>query len=61
MIRVSNAAFQPISARDVALAMVDAVLAGPSNATTEIAGLERRPMNSVIESYLRAVGTTARS
>jgi uncharacterized protein YbjT (DUF2867 family) len=55
-IRVSNAAFQPIAADDVASAMVNAVLAGPSDSIAEIAGPERRPLNAVIENYLRAVG-----
>jgi uncharacterized protein YbjT (DUF2867 family) len=43
-VRVPAAAFQPIATADVALALVDTVLAGPGPEVVEVAGPERMPM-----------------
>src|SRR5262249_52182349 len=42
-VRLSNAAFQPMAADDVARAVTDAALGSPVNGTIEIAGPERAP------------------
>jgi uncharacterized protein YbjT (DUF2867 family) len=53
-VRVSNASFQPIAADDVAKAVADAALGSPADATIEIAGPERLPMNEMVARYLKA-------
>src|SRR5215470_8317360 len=53
-VRVSNAAYQPIAADDVANAVADAALGAPINGIIEIAGPERLPMSEIVARYLKA-------
>src|SRR6185369_13710408 len=53
-VRVSDRAFQPIAADDVAKTVADSALRSPVNGTIEIAGPERLPMNEMIARYLKA-------
>ena len=55
-VRLSNAAFQPMAADDVARAVTDAALGSPVNGTIEIAGPERAPMSEMVARYLKATG-----
>lgn len=54
VVRVSNAAFQPIAADDVAGAVAEVALAAPLNDTIEIAGPERLPLSAQVARYLEA-------
>lgn len=54
VVRLSNGAFQPIAAEDVAGAVAKAALAAPLNNTIEIAGPERSSMSEFVARYLKA-------
>jgi len=54
VVRLSNAAFQPIAADDVAQVMAEVALATPINDTIEIAGPERLPLSEQVARYLKA-------
>ena len=51
---LSPALFQPIAADDVADAVADVAVGPPHNATIEIAGPERVPIDELVGRYLRA-------
>jgi len=55
-VRLSNAAFQPMAADDVARAVANAALGSPVNGTIEIAGPERAPLSEMVARYLKATG-----
>jgi len=52
---LSPALVQPIAADDVADSLVDAALRAPLNATVEIAGPERMPLDEFVSRYLRVM------
>ncbi len=52
VVRLSPAAMQPIASRDVAKALVEAVLAEPLNGVVEIAGPERAPFAEFVSTWL---------
>lgn len=54
-VNVSSAAFQPVAADEVALAMADATLATPINGVIEMAGPERMPISDAVPRYLAAI------
>jgi uncharacterized protein YbjT (DUF2867 family) len=54
VIRLSSALFQPIASDDVAAALADLALGAPLNATVEVAGPERRPMDKFARTYMAA-------
>ena len=51
-IRLSPAAFQPISSEDVADAMHDAAIAAPINGMIETAGPDRMPLTEFVQMFL---------
>lgn len=51
-VHVSSAAIQPIASIEVATALADIAEQAPINATVEVAGPERMPMNEFIRYYL---------
>lgn len=53
--RLSNAAFQPIAAEDVAKVVAQVALVAPINGTIEIAGPQRKPLSEIVGSYLKAI------
>lgn len=53
-VRVSSAAFQPVAAADVALALVGAVLGSPLGGVREVAGPQVFRLDEVIRALLRA-------
>ena len=55
VVRLSNAAFQPIAADDVAQVMAEVAVAAPLNGTIEIAGPQRLPLSELVARYLRAM------
>lgn len=55
-VNVPDIDFQPIAADDVAAALVDVALAEPKNGTVDLAGPERAPFVSFIQTYLNAKG-----
>jgi uncharacterized protein YbjT (DUF2867 family) len=57
-IRVSDAAFQPIAANDVAEAVARAAVGGARNGMIEIAGPDRTTLADAIQAYLSACGDT---
>lgn len=52
-VHLSSALFQPIVSDDVAAALADVALAAPANGTIEVAGPEARPMNALVEAWMR--------
>ncbi|HEY5850216.1 MAG TPA: SDR family oxidoreductase [Lysobacter sp.] len=52
-VHISTAAFQPLSATDVAAALAKVTVAEPKNQTLEVAGPERRPMADFVRDYLK--------
>jgi uncharacterized protein YbjT (DUF2867 family) len=55
-VRVPRVLMQPIAADDVAAAMADVVLAGPLNATVELAGPESIRQDDLVRRFLNATG-----
>jgi uncharacterized protein YbjT (DUF2867 family) len=55
-VRLSTALFQPMVSDDVAEAVADVCLAQPANATLDVAGPEKHPMNKLVETWMRATG-----
>ena len=53
-VHISTAAIQPIASDEVVQALSDIVVGQPLNATTEVGGPERMPMNEFISYYLNA-------
>jgi uncharacterized protein YbjT (DUF2867 family) len=53
-VRLSPALLQPIMSDDVANAVADAALDAPANATIEIAGPERIPLDELVRRFLKA-------
>ncbi len=53
-LHVSNGAFQPIAADDVAGFVTEAAVATPENQTIEIAGPQKKPMSDFVIDYLTA-------
>ena len=60
VVRIPSATIQPMAAADVALAVTDAALAPPVNATVEIAGPERIPFPDLLREVLAADGDPRR-
>jgi len=52
-VHVSDVAFQPIAAKDVAPFVTQFALIKPGNFTTEIAGPERKPLSEFVAIYLK--------
>ena len=55
-VRLSTALFQPIVSDDVAEALADVSLAEPVNGILDVAGPEKHPMNTLVESWMRRTG-----
>ena len=53
-VKVPDIDFQPIAADDVAAALVEAALGEPKNGSVDLAGPERGPFESFIQTYLDA-------
>jgi uncharacterized protein YbjT (DUF2867 family) len=60
VITVSPALVQPIAADDVVAMLADVATSRPLNATIEVAGPERMPLNEMISQLLRSLGDTRR-
>jgi len=58
--RLSSVKFQPIAAADVALTLIERVLAEPVNGTYEIAGPEVFRINELANRWVRETGGTVR-
>jgi uncharacterized protein YbjT (DUF2867 family) len=58
VVRLSNAAFQPIAAEDVAEALAKVALAAPLNGRIEIAGPDRFSLSGAVGQYLSARSDT---
>jgi uncharacterized protein YbjT (DUF2867 family) len=54
MVRLSPALLQPIMSDDVANAVADVALDAPANATIEIAGPERIPLDELVRRFFNA-------
>jgi uncharacterized protein YbjT (DUF2867 family) len=55
-VRLSTALFQPIVSDDVAEALADVSLADPVNGILDVAGPEKHPMNTLVETWMRRTG-----
>lgn len=53
-VHLPTAFLQPIASDDVAAALLQVVLEGPTNGTIEIAGPERFRLSEIVEQYLKA-------
>jgi len=56
VVSVPPGLLQPIAADDVAAIVTEVAMAGPRNATINIAGPERAPFADILSRYLKAVG-----
>ena len=56
MIRLPSALMQPIAADDVAVALADYAIGGPTNRIVEIAGPEAMGIDEAVRRFLRATG-----
>lgn len=57
-VHLSSAALQPIAAADVSAALARLALEAPRNATLEVAGPEKAPLDQFVRRYMQATGDT---
>lgn len=57
-VHISDVAFQPIAAEDVASFVADLSLSAPNNGVVEIAGPERHPQSEFVAAYLKEKDNT---